>query len=202
MTAADLAGVVLAGGESSRFDGGDKALATLGGRPLLAHAVDAVGAATREPPVVVVRNYDDAGAYRDVLPSVATVVRDDGRFEGPLAGLFGGLDAVEAGWAVAVGCDMPLVSPGVVAWLADQRAPGVDAVALRPRDGVRESLHALYRVDAALAVRERLPPTAGPQALLDEVTVMDVRPSDAPPSVDVGASLADVDTIAELRDLE
>lgn len=202
MTARDLAGVVLAGGESSRFDGGDKALATLGERPLLGHAVDAVGAATREPPVLVVRDPDGARAYRGALPADVTVVRDDGGFEGPLAGLFGGIDAVGTDWALVVGCDMPLLSERAVAWLADQRAPGVDAVAVRPRGGVRQSLHALYRVDAALALRERLPPTAGPQALLDRVTVRDVRPADAPPAVDVDASLADVDTGADLRELE
>ena len=38
-----ILGVVLAGGRSSRF-GSDKALAELGGKPLLAHAVERLGA--------------------------------------------------------------------------------------------------------------------------------------------------------------
>lgn len=202
MTASDLAGVVLAGGASSRFEGADKALAPLDGRPLLAHVVASLETATGRAAVVAMRDRGRAGRYADVLPERTRFADDDASFEGPLAGLFGGLDALETGWAFVCGCDMPGLSPAAIEWLADRRDADVDAVVVRPPGGVRESLHALYRVDAALAVRGRLPAAAGPQALLDALPVREVPPTAAPPDVDLSASLANVNTRADLRDLE
>ncbi len=40
MTAARVAGVVLAGGQSRRMGGGDKCLRLLAGRPILAHVLE------------------------------------------------------------------------------------------------------------------------------------------------------------------
>ena len=57
--------IVLAGGASTRF-GGDKLRATLDGRPLLDHALEAVGAIAN--PVVVVIAPDAAVAPRAAGP--------------------------------------------------------------------------------------------------------------------------------------
>jgi len=202
VTAPDLTGVVLAGGESSRFEGGDKALATVDGRPLVRHVVTALERATGRSPVVVVRDARCEERYANVLPAHVRFARDDERFEGPLAGLLGGLDAAETGWVFAAGCDMPGLSPAAVEWLAERRGSTVGGVAVRPPGGVRESLHALYAVEDALSVRSALPRAAGPQALLDELAVRDVPPSEAPSTVDLAASLANVNTRADLGTVE
>ena len=39
-TASDVAGVLLAGGRSSRMGGGDKGLLDIAGRPMLAHVIE------------------------------------------------------------------------------------------------------------------------------------------------------------------
>lgn len=86
-----LLGAVLAGGRSSRF-GSDKALATWRGKPLLAHAADALGA---QCDAVVVVGREDAGF---------TCVSDwpaPGR--GPLGGLAGAFR-----YALANGFDLVL----------------------------------------------------------------------------------------------
>jgi molybdopterin-guanine dinucleotide biosynthesis protein A len=86
-----IAGVVLAGGQSRRMGGGDKALRRLGARPLLGHVV-----ARLRPQVaalVINANGDPARFAGFGLPVVADSVPD---FAGPLAGVLAGLDWVAA----------------------------------------------------------------------------------------------------------
>lgn len=86
-----IAGVILAGGRASRMGGRDKALLTLGGRPLVTHV------ATRLAPQVktmAISANGDAGRFGFLgLDVVADA--DDG-FAGPLAGILAGLR-----WAAA-----------------------------------------------------------------------------------------------------
>lgn len=81
-----IAGVILAGGRGSRMGGRDKALLTLGGRPLATHV------ATRLAPQVemlAISANGDAGRFDflglDVIPDA------DDSFSGPLSGILAGL---------------------------------------------------------------------------------------------------------------
>ena len=117
------AGVVLAGGRSRRF-GRDKLAAILpDGRPMLAHAVDAVAAACG--PVVVVLA-PDAQAPAG-MPSGVELVRDTEPFGGPVAGLLRGLDALRTFDALAAHDRLGLVDDRVVI------VAGGDMPNLRPR---------------------------------------------------------------------
>ncbi len=58
--AANIAGIVLAGGRSSRAGGVNKLLATLDGKPLVAHTVDQMLATTARPVIVVTGHQDEA----------------------------------------------------------------------------------------------------------------------------------------------
>ena len=58
-SAPQIGGVVLAAGKSSRAGGINKLLATLGGKPLVTHAVDALLATTARPVVVVTGHMED-----------------------------------------------------------------------------------------------------------------------------------------------
>lgn len=202
MTIPDLTGVILAGGESSRFGDGDKALSTLDGWPLLVHVVKAVCEATNNPPIVAAGDHQRAEQYAGYLPDGVRYAADDSAFEGPLAGLFGSLEAVETDWIFCCGCDMPGLSASAVKWLAIQGDAETEAVAVRSSDGTHESLHALYRVDAVRSAQPNISSTAGPRALLDELTVQDVPPVVAPDDVDLAVSRANVNTEEDLRDLE
>lgn len=97
-----ILGVVLAGGESRRF-GSDKSGATLGGRPLIQHAIDALA-----PHVDAVAI---SGARFGDLPTIGDRPRPG---LGPLGGLAGALRyAGENGFdaVLTVPCDTPLLAP-------------------------------------------------------------------------------------------
>lgn len=141
-----VAGLVLAGGQSSRF-GSDKASAPLAGRPLLQWVISALEGVCES--IVVVR------AAEQVLPKIESqapvrVVEDVYLEKGPLAGLVTGLAAINAELCFAVSCDAPLVRSELISWLAT-RAAGHDVVCPRV-GGVLQPLCAVYRVATCLPV--------------------------------------------------
>lgn len=207
-------GVVLAGGDATRFDGGDKALADVDGRPMLARVVDAVDVATDGPPVLAVGDEAEGTRLRGALggefdaersPSVDMVVDDPAR-SGPLAGIFAAVDAADADWLFVCACDMPLVTPssidairGAALRTGGAEDSGPDAV-VPVVDGHRQPLHALYRRAAFAAVREDLPETASLLALLDaldETLEIPARELDAP----LERATTNVNTRSDLADL-
>lgn len=118
-----IAGVLLAGGQSRRMGGGDKALRLLGGETILARVI-----ARLRPQVarlVLNANGDPARFAGFGLPVVADSVEG---FAGPLAGILAGLD-----WAAAnaPGCELVLSAatdaPFLPADLAARLAAGMAA---------------------------------------------------------------------------
>lgn len=114
MTMDRVGAIVLAGGRSSRF-GGDKLAAIVDGRPLLEHSIDAARSVASTVVVVLA-----PGAARE-LPEAVIVAHDTLAFEGPLAGLAAGLDAMpgDIERVLVVGGDMPSLSGPVLALLMD-----------------------------------------------------------------------------------
>lgn len=97
---AGVVGLLLAGGLSRRMGGGDKALRSLGGRPILDRVIERL-----RPQVSVLvlnANGDPARFASYGLPVVADEVPD---FAGPLAGILAGLD-----WAAASRPDCSFVA--------------------------------------------------------------------------------------------
>ncbi|MFC4450875.1 molybdenum cofactor guanylyltransferase [Halorussus aquaticus] len=172
------AGVVLAGGRSTRFGEGDKAVADLAGVPMIRRVAD------RLAPVVDVLvvncRADQRGAIAAALDGYDRPVRfaiDPDPDEGPMAGIRTGLREVEttdSRYAFVAACDMPFLDPDLVAYLferargrdADERESpsdprrSRDAAVPRPTDWF-ETIHAVYRArpmadacDAALAAGE------------------------------------------------
>lgn len=148
-----LAAIVLVGGGSTRM-GRPKAWLDFDGLPLLARVVERVRPAVDE--IVLV------AAPGQELPPVGdvTVVRDTHPGEGPLPALAVGLATIAAPWALAVGCDGPLLRAGVVDHLAALRADECDAIVPVWNDRP-QPLVALYRrtlrptLDAMVADGER-----------------------------------------------
>jgi molybdopterin-guanine dinucleotide biosynthesis protein A len=191
-------GLVLAGGESRRFGDESKALATLDGDPLVRRVALALRAATGQPPAVAARGRERRAALASVLDD-PLFVADAPAFEGPLAGVVGAARATASPWLFVCGCDMPLVSPAAVEWLA-ARADGADAVVVVD-DGVVQPVHALYRREAVTRVARDLPGDAGVRALvdaLDDVRRVPVADGDG---VGLASSLANVNTRDDLRAL-
>ena len=102
----DITAVVLAGGRARRMGGGDKGLVEVGGRPMVAHAIDALRPQSAE---VIVNANRNAGAYR--AATGCRVIADTvGGFAGPLAGMASALDASATPLLLTVPCDSPLVT--------------------------------------------------------------------------------------------
>jgi molybdenum cofactor guanylyltransferase len=140
---AGAVGAVLAGGLSRRM-GAPKALVELAGRPLIAYSVAAVADASLEP--VVVAKPDSP------LPELACrVVHEPGEPVHPVAGIVSALES-SGRPVIAVACDMPLVSPALIEWLA-----GLDTRAAVPEVGGRlQPLLARYEPTVAGALRDAL----------------------------------------------
>ena len=90
-----VVGVILAGGQSSRMGGGDKALLELGGQTILARVIARLG--PQVDAMVLNANGDPARFAKYGLPIVADSIEG---FAGPLAGVLAGMD-----WAHEQGAD-------------------------------------------------------------------------------------------------
>jgi molybdenum cofactor guanylyltransferase len=134
-----LAGLVLAGGRSTRF-GSDKAAALLDGRALIQWVVSALDGVCSE--IVI------AAAPNQRLPplearSPLRVVRDTEVGLGPLAGLATGLAAITAPICFAASCDAPLLR-GAIVELLYSKLLGHD-IACAEVDGRLQPLVAVFR---------------------------------------------------------
>jgi molybdopterin-guanine dinucleotide biosynthesis protein A len=188
-----VAGLVLAGGRSSRF-GRDKLAEPIDGRTMLDRAIDAVGSVAAEVTVV---------ASPKTSPPMRTgvsVVHDDLAFEGPLAGLATGLRALDPAieQVIVVGGDMPTVVPAVLRRLLDaldahEAAVIADEEHARPLPlAVRRSVGG-PAVDRLLDDGERRL-----RALLDTLDVDVIPPATWRVDDPTGETLRDVDTPEDL----
>jgi molybdopterin-guanine dinucleotide biosynthesis protein A len=144
--------VVLAGGAGRRLGGVDKAMLTIGGRPLLTRALEAVVDAQR---LVVV------GPARDLGPDgrEPTWVCEEPPGGGPVAGLEAGLASCGADLVVVLACDQPRLTPSVVRELLD--SVGDHDGCILTRDGRDQPLCAAYRLHPLQDVIGALPEVRG-----------------------------------------
>lgn len=141
-------GVILAGGRSTRFDGGDKALADLAGTPMVRRVADRLADVVDEL-VVNCRSeqvHPIVQAMED-YPRELRVAEDPEPDLGPVGGIRTGLRAVRSTYALVVACDMPFVSPALALHLFE-RADGHDAAVPRLDDGWYQTTQAVYRAAA------------------------------------------------------
>lgn len=126
--------------------GGDKGLADLGGRPMLAHVVARLRPQTGA--LVLNANGDAARFAQFGLPVVADTLPD---FPGPLAGVLAGmrwalLSTPDARFIVTVPADAPLIPPDLVARLAAAAAsaPDLNAIAVAQSESGLHPVIALW----------------------------------------------------------
>ena len=195
---ADSAGVVLAGGRSSRM-GTPKAALEWHGSTLLRRTAGIVARATGGP-VVVVRA---GGQVLPELPAGTLVVDDPRDGKGPVQGIAAGLAALAGRAETAFVCstDMPFLHPAfirrVLRVLADDAAADV---ALPVARGYRQPLAAAYRVRLAetaerLVKEERLRPAF----LFDECAVTSLDESALRLDPVLGALDPDLDSVLNVN---
>lgn len=150
------AGVILAGGRSTRFGEENKAVAVLAGQPMIRRVADRLDEVTEELVVNCREEQIDslAVALDGHEPTFAVDRRPD---EGPMAGIATGLDAVEAEYAAVVACDMPFVEPAFLSYLCE-RAASCEAAVPRPDDWFQTTqavYHATAMHDACVQALDR-----------------------------------------------
>jgi len=197
----EVTGVVVAGGRSTRFGEREKALAEVGGEPMLRRVVETLGGVADE--VVVNCREDQREGFATALDGVDTVVRfalDEHPDEGPLVGLERALSAVETDLAVVLGCDMPLADAASLSAMLDRLGSEHDVV-VPVTDGGPEPLHAVYRVGpareaarAAIDDGERSLRALLAGLAVEELPVGEGVPARSVTSVDTEAALAAIAT--------
>jgi molybdopterin-guanine dinucleotide biosynthesis protein A len=125
--------------------GTPKALVELAGRPLIAYPLAALADAGIESVVV-------AKPDSPLPPLECAVVREPEQPLHPLTGVVAALDAADGRAVIALGCDMPLVPPPLLEWLA-----GLDETTAVIEVGGRvQPLLARYEPRAAAPLRAAL----------------------------------------------
>jgi len=146
----DLRGFILAGGASRRM-GRDKAQIPWGGGTLLTHAIEQMEPVASEVSIVGTLTAENLAVpvLTDKIPGL-----------GPLAGIHSALSRSTSDWNLILAVDLPLVTPELLAWIADFRVVA-SQTAIVPRVSSRlQPLCAIYhrkilpQIDQALVRRE------------------------------------------------
>ncbi len=150
------AGILLAGGRASRMGGGDKALMSLDGVPLLTHAVTSLR--PQCDALLISANGESGRFAAHGLPVVADDVPG---FAGPLAGVLAGLDFIatylpEARFAVSVATDTPFLPNDLVARLHAAREAKRAELACARSDGRTHPVIALWPIAIRADLRHAL----------------------------------------------
>jgi molybdopterin-guanine dinucleotide biosynthesis protein A len=144
-----IAGLLLAGGQSRRMGGGDKALMNLGGETLLARIVSRVR--PQVGPLLLNANGDPARFASFGLPVVPDIVEG---YAGPLAGVLTGLEWTRAhapgcAYVASFACDAPFVPRDLVAKLSAAMAHAAADMACATSGGREHPVFALWPVRLA-----------------------------------------------------
>jgi molybdopterin-guanine dinucleotide biosynthesis protein A len=191
-----VTGVILAGGQATRYGGRPKGLERVGGRRIIDRVADALRGSVDD--LLLIANDSSGDAW---LPGVARA--EDVR---PDLGSLGGIHAalVRAGSPVlVVAWDMPFVPPELLAQLR-QRAEGVDAV-VPESDSKRglEPLCAYYGLECVAPIERRL--DAGDRrviAFYEDVRLRRLEASEVARFGDPAMMFMNVNTPAELARAE
>lgn len=149
----DVAGLILAGGKSSRFDGGDKEYAIVNGATLISHVV------SRARPQVCVLGISrsrSANAFDD-LP----VIIDEFAGCGPIGGVHAGIIwartlSPPVSWLATFAGDTPLLASDLVSRLLIGAAEGKAPAAMAVHSGNEHPTLALWSVELEPVIRKKL----------------------------------------------
>lgn len=149
-----IAGLILAGGRSTRFDGGEKEKALLNGRPLIEHVIERAAPQVRT--LAVSRPRGEAGRSFGF-----EIVADDLDDRGPIAGLAAGLRwalalAPSAEFLATFACDTPHFPEDLIHRLAEPIASGAARASIASAGGALHPTFGLWPVDFAGAVERSI----------------------------------------------
>jgi len=195
IAAADITGLVLCGGRGSRMGGLDKGLQDWQGEPLVRRALDRLAPQVGRCAINANRNLDRYATFG--VPVWPDPLED---FPGPLAGLLAGLAMCETPWLLTVPCDAPLFPRDLAARLALAIEAEGAQLAIASCDGLEDE-----RLQPVFCLMHRSL-QADLRRYLDEggrkVERWTARQRRAVVAFDEAAAFANVNTLAELRQLQ
>lgn len=130
-------GVILAGGESKRLGGSNKAFLRIGGRRILSRLMEIYSRIFDQ--IVLVTN--DPAAYMEVD---ALIVSDHYALRSSLNGLHAGLFAAAHEYAFFTACDTPFVKRALIECMLGQIEPKADLIIPKTAAGY-EPMFAVYK---------------------------------------------------------
>jgi molybdenum cofactor guanylyltransferase len=148
--------VLLAGGLARRMGGGDKCLRLLGGKTLLARAIDTI---RPQVSALVLNANGDAARFAGFgLPVIADVVQG---YAGPLAGVLSGMEwakehAPGAEWLLSVPTDSPFLPADLAARLVGAAVAKGAPLACAASGGQAHPVVGAWRVELAAELRRAL----------------------------------------------
>ena len=142
----DATAVVLAGGKSSRM-GRPKSLLLFDGEPLITHIVRGLKQMFTETVIVA--------APEQELPDLpAILVRDEVAYQGPVGGIYYGLNAASGEFCFVTSCDAPFLNTALILRLMAQISN--NDVAVPYWEDRFQPLHAVYRRSVLPLLKEQL----------------------------------------------
>lgn len=150
-----IAGIILAGGLSSRMGGGDKPLLELAGRPILRRIIDRIG-----PQVGTLTLNANGDLDRFACFGLPMLPDTFPGFPGPLAGVLAGLEWIEAqpqyrALATVAG-DTPFLPRDLVVRLDATRGDDAQTIAIAGSGGREHPVFALWPAGMAASLRSHL----------------------------------------------
>lgn len=160
-----ITGIILAGGKSSRM-GTDKGLMEFNGKALIQWVIDAIHPIVDE--TIIVTNQHGYDSFN------ATIVADEVKDKGPLAGICTGLKESSSQTNIIVSCDTPFLTSDLFEWiLLNHKAEGITVLKeeqqVHPLIGVysKNTLHTLKNALDANELKLRLAFEKTPYQLLN-----------------------------------
>ncbi len=193
-----IAGVLLAGGRSSRIGGGDKCLLQLRGKPLLAHAIERLR--PQVSALVLNANGDPKRFASFGLPVIAD---DNDEHPGPLAGILAGMEWADAEapnmrFIVTVPTDTPFFPDDLVARLIEAQQ-GREVPAIAASDSGEHPVFGLWPIALAATLRRDL--ASGKRKALDWAHAQGAVTARFAPATIQGRSVDPFFNINEAKDL-
>ena len=221
ITAADITGIILCGGQARRMSGVDKPLQPLCGKPMVGHVLERLRPQVAHVVISANRNVNEYAALG--APVVADTIADAGPLAGVLAavgassgtesgaslgeasagrtsagrmsaGKLSTDDSLERPWLFVCPGDAPLLHPTLVARLAEQlERPGTGVAA--PHDGARlQHLFLLFPTSLCASIETYL--GSGHRSVHGWLASQQVHEVDAS---DIALSFRNINTIDELN---
>jgi molybdenum cofactor guanylyltransferase len=149
----EIAGIILAGGQSRRF-GSPKAFAIMEGIPFYQYTINVMKPFVES--IVLVSNNDIVNKFKHDIPNLNLIV-DIPSYAGlgPLAGIYSGMDSVEAEWYLISPIDVPFMEEIVLKTLLENIEVGNEAVVPIVR-GRMQPLISIFHCSMKERIKEQL----------------------------------------------